>query len=116
MKSTVGSKPTHISTDKKDRYSNIQSTIDSSNSEDNIQPTSSGPLFLEMCPSTGDIDSDGSNTEEQERQVSSSAHSDATPYYHTISGRHSNTNDIFSPSKSILRIVPGGHLFRNIIV
>ena len=79
VKSKVGSKPTHIATDEKDKESNIKSNIDLSTSEDNIQPTSSGPLFLEMFPSTGDIDSDGSNTEEQESQVSSSAPSDATP-------------------------------------
>ena len=86
VKSRVGNKSTHISTDEKDRESNILSNIDSSNSEDYIQPTSSDPSILEMSPSTGDIDSDGSNTEEQESQVSRSAHSDATPYYRTRSG------------------------------
>ena len=115
VKSKVGSKPTHIATDEKDKESNIKSNIDLSTSEDNIQPTSSGPLFLEMFPSTGDIDSDGSNTEEQENQVSSSTHSDATPYYRTRSGRHSKPPDRFSPSKLILRVVSGVDLFRNIV-
>ena len=71
--------------------------------------------FLEMFSSTGDIDSDGSNTEEQESQVSSSAHSDATPYYRTRSGGHSKPPDRFSPSKLILRVVSGVDLFRNIV-
>ena len=115
VKSNVCSKPTHIATDEKDRENNIQSNIDLSTSEDNIQPTSSGLLFLEMPPSTGDIDSDGSNTEEQESQVSSSAHSDATPYYRTRNGRHSNPTDRFSPSKLILRVVSGVDLFINIV-
>ena len=115
VKGKNGGKSTCISTDDNDRDSNIQSNLDSSNNEDNIQPMSSGPLFLEMSPSTGDIDSDGSNTEEKESHVSSSAHSDATPYYHTRSGRHSKAPDRISPSESILRVVSGVDLFRNIV-
>ena len=40
VKSKVGSKPTHIATDEKDKESNIKSNIDLSTREDNIQPTS----------------------------------------------------------------------------
>ena len=65
VKGNVCGKPTRCYTDEKDNDRDIRSNIDSSNSEFNIQPTSSCPFFLEMASNTGDIDSDGSNTEEK---------------------------------------------------
>ena len=66
MKRQIAREPTPTSAGPtKVSDSSVHTSTDSSSSENNLQPSSPDPCHFEVLPDAVDIDSDGSNTEEQ---------------------------------------------------